>query len=509
MSAETSSARPLVGLPLWATGVLLAAANLMAVLDTSIANVSVPNITGALGASSSQGVWVITSYSVAEAITVPLTGWLAGRFGAVRVFVLSMLGFGLFSALCGIAPSLPILVLFRVLQGFSGGPLMPLSQTLLLTVFPKEKQPAAMGLWAVTTLVAPIGGPILGGVLCDSLGWGSIFWVNVPIAIVCAPLVWRMLRHHETPTAKARVDGVGLALLVVWVSALQVMLDTGKDHDWFSSPMIIGLAVIAAVGFAAFLIWELTEKTPIVQLKVFANRGFSAAMVTLALAIGAFFATNVMTPLWLQTNMGYTATWAGYVNGMIGILAVVAAPIAAQLMTKVDPRRIIFVAILWLGLIAFMRSGSNSQMGFWQIAVWLLLAGAGLPMFFMPLTGLALGSVDPKDTAGAAGLMNFVRSLASAFAASIVSTLWDNNASRSQADLAGAMQNTQSNLDALTRHGMSAGEALGSVTQLVQGQAVMQATDQVLLICAAVFVLAASAIWLAPRPAHVTTGMAH
>jgi DHA2 family multidrug resistance protein len=509
MSAGTSSARQLTGLPLWATGVLLAAANLMAVLDTSIANVSVPNITGALGASASQGVWVITSYSVAEAITVPLTGWLAGRFGAVRVFVFSMLGFGLFSALCGIAPSLPFLVLFRVLQGFAGGPLMPLSQTLLLTVFPKDKQPAAMGLWAVTTLVAPIGGPILGGVLCDSLGWGSIFWVNVPIAMICAPLVWRMLRHQETPTAKTRVDGVGLALLIVWVSALQVMLDTGKDHDWFSSPMIIGLAVIAAVGFAAFVIWELTEKTPIVQLKVFANRGFSAAMVTLALAIGAFFATNVMTPLWLQTNMGYTATWAGYVNGMIGVLAVVAAPIAAQLMTRVDPRRIIFGAILWLGLIAFMRSGSNSQMGFWQIAVWLLLAGAGLPMFFMPLTGLALGSVDPKDTAGAAGLMNFVRSLASAVAASIVSTLWENDATRSQANLAGAMQNTQSAFDGLTRHGMSPGEAVGAVTQLVQGEAVMLATNQVLLTCAFVFVLAASAIWLAPRPQHVEASLGH
>lgn len=214
---------PLSGAQLVGAGILLAAANFIAVLDTTIANVSVSTIAGALGASTSQGTYVITSYAVAEAITVPLTGWLANRFGTVRVFILSMVMFGLFSALCGLANSLGMLIAFRVMQGLAGGPLMPLSQTLLLRIFPKEKAPAAVGLWAMTTLVAPIAGPILGGVLCDQYSWPYIFWINVPVALICGYLGWRMLKRFETRTFKLPIDRVGLILMVVWVAALQLM----------------------------------------------------------------------------------------------------------------------------------------------------------------------------------------------------------------------------------------------------------------------------------------------
>ena len=188
---------------LWGIGILLAMANFLAVLDVTIANVSVPTIAGNLGVSPSQGTWVITSYAVAEAIMVPLTGWLASRFGAVKVFITAMIGFAFFSAMCGLSSSLGMLVVFRVLQGFCGGPMMPLSQTLLLRIFPKEKQAAAMGLWAMTTLTAPIFGPVLGGFLCDNFGWPSIFWVNVPIAAVGVPLLYSLLRKHETETCAA------------------------------------------------------------------------------------------------------------------------------------------------------------------------------------------------------------------------------------------------------------------------------------------------------------------
>ena len=508
LKSATASVPVLSGLALWGAGLLLAGANFMAVLDTSIANVSVTNIAGSLGASTSQGTWVITSYAVAEAITVPLTGWLAGRFGAVRTFAFAIIGFGIFSALCGFAPTLGSLVFFRVMQGLCGGPLMPLSQTLLVTIFPPKQQPAAMGLWAVTTLVGPIFGPIMGGTLCDSLGWGSIFWVNIPVALLCGPLVLRVLSRHETPTAKVKVDSIGLALLVVWVGALQVMLDLGKDRDWFASPLIVGLAAAAAIGFTAFLIWELTAANPIVNLKVFRRRGYSVALLTLSLTIGAFFATNVLTPLWLQTNMGYTATWAGYVGGMIGILAIVSAPITSRLLTLVDPRLIVSVAIAWIAGITLMRSGATSQMDFWSIAVWLLFAGAGLPMFFLPLTTMALGDVKPEETASAAGLMSFVRTLSGAVATSIVTTVWENGASRNQADLAGAMGNTQGTLDILTAGGMSAAQAVGNVTQMVQSQAVMLATNQVMFASALIFVAAAAAIWLAPRPSRAVDASA-
>jgi len=498
------------GLSPWAAAVMLAAANFLAVLDTTIANVSVPNIAAGLGASSSQGEWVITSYSVAEAISVPLTGWLAGRFGAVRVFSVSMLGFGVCSALCGFAPSLGVLVSFRVCQGLMGGPLLPLSQTLLLSIFPKTDQPKAMALWAVTTLVAPVVGPILGGTLCDNFAWPMIFWVNVPIALVCAPVIYRALRPIETPTHREGIDFVGLGILVIWVAALQIMLDIGKDNEWFASPTIDALAIIAAIGFVLFLIWELTEKNPIVPLRVFRHRGFAAAMFALPLVFGGFFGANVLTPLWLQTNMGYTATWAGYACGMTGILAVVGAPLAARLSTKIDPRAVICIGVSWLAAIAFFRAGATSQMSFSQIAIWLFLTGLGMPMFFLPLTGVALASVDPEETAGAAGLMNFIRTFSGAIATAIVNTSWEDAAKANQAELAGAMSPPGATLDQLQAFGFSAEQSVAAVTALARGEAITLATNQIFQACSAMFVIAALAVWVIPKPkGPIQAGPAH
>ncbi|MDE1145329.1 MAG: DHA2 family efflux MFS transporter permease subunit [Azospirillaceae bacterium] len=480
-------------------GLLLAAANFLVVLDTTIANVSVPNIAGGLAVSSSQGTFVITSYAVAEAVTVPLTGWLAARFGAVRTFVLGMLGFGLCSALCGFAQSLGMLVLFRVMQGLAGGPLMPLSQTLLLRIFPKEKAPAAMGIWAMTTLVAPILGPILGGTLCDSWGWPFIFFINVPIAIVCAAACWGLLRPFETPLVKSRIDIVGLLLLIVWVGALQIMLDEGKDLDWFASTDIVGLAIVAAIGFAAFLIWESTVDHPIVDLRVFRHRGYAMAVLTISLGFGAFFGTAVLTPLWLQSNMGYTATWAGYATAVSGVSAVLLAPLVAKLSAKVDPRPLVFFGLAWMAGVTFYRCGSTSDMTYFQIAAPLLLQGIGMPFFFVPLTSLALASVDPVETASAAGLMNFLRTFSGAFATSLVNTLWEDGATRNRAEL----------VDMLRPDVLSGGLSAGRLDQLVQGQGVMLATNQVFLGVAAALFLASLVIWLAPRPTRVadTTGV--
>jgi len=502
-------APPLTGGALWAAGILLALANFVAVLDLSVANVSVPNISGALAASTSQGTWIITSYAVAEAITVPLTGWLAGRFGAVRTFGFALVGFGITSALCGLAPSLGLLVMFRVLQGVCGGPLMALSQTLLMQIFPPRQQPAAMGLWAVTTLVAPVGGPILGGVLCDAFGWGSIFLVNVPVAILAGVMVLRTLARYEGETRKAPFDGVGLALLIVWIAALQILLDLGKDRDWFESPVIVALGLVAAIGFAAFMIWELTDKNPIVNLRVFRHRGFSTSMITLTLVMGGFFATNVLTPLWLQNNMGYTATWAGYITGMIGVLAIVAAPITAQAMTKTDPRRILFAGVAWLAFTTYMRSLGESQMSFGQIGIWLFVTGCAMPMFFLPVTTVALGAVDPAETADASGLLNFLRTMAGAVATSIINTVWEDNAVRNHNELAGAMPHAQTALDTL-KPSMGDGGALAVVNNLVDSQSVMLATNQLFVACSIVFAVAALLVWITPRPTReVDTSAAH
>src|SRR5579883_2884572 len=348
LTMQTKGPPPLEGGMLWVAGIVLALANFVAVLNMTIANVTVPDIAGALGAASSQGTWVITSYAVAEAISVPLTGWLSGRFWPVKLFCLSVILFGVFSLLCGASTSLPMLLGMRVLQGLAGGPLLALSQTLLLRIFPKHQSMQAMGLWAMTTLLAPVVGPVLGGWLCDQYAWGWVFLINVPMAMIFGVIAWFLLkRYQEAPIVKP-VDRVGMLLLVVWVAALQIMLDEGKDLDWFSSTEIRVLAIVAVIGFLSFLIWELTEAHPIVDLRVFRHRGFSSCMFVLALAFGAFFGINVLTPLWLQYNLGYNTTWAGLVVAWGGLLSVVFSPIAAKLSNRFDPRILIFVGTLWL-----------------------------------------------------------------------------------------------------------------------------------------------------------------
>ena len=494
---------PLSGGMLWAAAVILAAANFIAVLDMTIANVSVPNISGALGATLSQGTWVITSYAVAEAITVPLTGWLAARFGAVRVFVTAMALFGAFSALCGVSNSLGMLVFARICQGFAGGPLMPLSQTLLLRIFPKEKAAAAIGLWSMTTLVAPVLGPILGGYLCDQHSWPWIFYINLPIAFVCAFIAWNMLKRYEQPLTKNPIDRVGLTLLVVWVGSLQLMLDEGKNLDWFSSQEIVALAIVATIGFAAFIIWELHEEHPVVDLRVFRHRGFSVSVLTISLAFAAFFGANVLTPQWLQSFMGYTATSAGMATAWTGVFAVLVAPIAAMLSSKVDPRKLVFGGVMWLGMVTLLRTTATTDMGYWDVSQPIMLMGLGLPFFFIPLTGLALASVDEHETASGAGLMNFLRTLSGAFATSLITTQWDDQITRNHAELVGLADSDLAVQSMLEISGMAPDAVLQSIDRLINGQAVMLATNQIMTVVGLAFILAALAIWLAPKPKRV------
>jgi DHA2 family multidrug resistance protein len=463
---------PLTGALLWLVAIVLAGANFIAVLDMTIANVSVPNIAGSLGISSSQGTWVITCYAVAEAITVPLTGWLASRFGAVRVFTTAIACFGLFSALCGFANSFAMLVVGRILQGVAGGPLIPLSQTLLLRIFPKEKAAAATALWAMTTLVAPILGPILGGWLCDNYAWPLIFLINVPIALAMAPFALRMLKRFETALVKAPIDLVGLALMVLFVGSLQLMLDLGKEHDWFESSLIVTLAVVA--GF------------------------------------GAMFAANVLTPLWLQSYMGYTSTWAGLATAWTGVLAVFCAPAAGLLSTKVDPRKLVFFGLVWLGGVLSLRTFATTDMTFWQISRPLLMMGLGLPFFFVPITTLALASVEEHEVAGAAGLMNFLRTLAGAVATSVVTTSWESKTQVMHSELAGTVDRSGEVARTLAAGGMNPDQTRQALDNLATSQSVMLATNEIMAFVALAFFLSALLIWMAPRPTRaVALGAAH
>jgi DHA2 family multidrug resistance protein len=502
--------RPLTGARLLTAAILIGLGNFLVVLDTTIANVSVPTIAGNLGVSSSQGTWVITSYAVAEAITVPLTGWLAHRFGAQRVFLACYLGFALISLLCGLSTSLGMLLGMRVLLGLVGGPIMPLSQMLLLRVFPKEKATFATVLWAMTTLVGPVAGPILGGIICDSIGWSWIFFIKVPIAAAGGLALIFLLRGRPDPSGPAKVDGVGLGLLILWVGALQIMLDEGRNKDWFNSPEICDLGVAAAIGFAAFLIWELTEANPIVNLKIFRHRGFVAAATTYAVGFGAFFASIVLLPLWLQSNMGYTATWAGYATGIMGIFAVLTAPLVGKAVEKIDARLIVSLGIVGLGLISVWRMGFTPDVTFLKMAWPTLLTGPFMVMFFVPVTGLAMASVEHDEQANAAGLSNFMRTLAGAFATSLIQTGWSNAARHNQTELAGVLNFGQELVDRMTSLGASRDQATELLTHLVEGQSVMLATLNMFAVIAICFGFAATLIWIAPKPhGPIDTSGAH
>jgi DHA2 family multidrug resistance protein len=510
MAAAQESHQPLTGARLVLAGFVLAVTNFMVVLDTTIANVSVPHISGGLGVSVSQGTWVITSYAVAEAVCVPLTGWLVRRFGTVRVFMTAMIGFAIFSFLCGLAPTLGLMVAFRIGQGFCGGPLMPLTQTLLLRIFPKEKHAQAMGVWAMTTVTAPILGPILGGVISDTWSWPWIFFINLPIAALCIFGVFTLLRQAETKTEIVPIDRMGLMLMVVWIAALQIMLDLGREHDWFGSSVIVGCAVIAAIGFVAFLIWELTEANPIVDLRVFRHRGFTIAVIALACTFGTFFSAIVIIPQWLQQSLGYTATDAGYITAFTGVLAVIMSPIVAKLTTKVDPRFLVCFGIFWLGATSILRTYWFTGADFWMLALPQLIQGFGMPFFFIPLTTIALGAVLPEETASAAGVMNFLRTLAGAVGTSIATTIWANQAQAQRTELTNVLNGADQVVARARQNGLSLEQGRGMIERLVDQESVALATNHLFALAAIIFFVAATIIWLAPRPrGDVDTSAAH
>ncbi|WP_180164957.1 DHA2 family efflux MFS transporter permease subunit [Acinetobacter sp. YH12049] len=488
---------------------VLALANFMVVLDMTIANVSVPHITGSLAVSASQGTWVITSYAVAEAICVPLTGWLAGRFGSVRVFVISLFGFTVFSILCGLSTSLEMLVFCRIGQGLFGGPIMPLSQTLLMRIFPPEKQSQAMGMWAMTTVVGPILGPILGGTISDNLSWHWIFFINIPVGIGCAIAAMRLLKTAETPTQKLKIDRGGLLLLVLWIGALQLMLDLGHERDWFNHPFIVVLALTAFVGLIIFTIWELTERHPVVNILLFKYRSFTISVLALAFGFGAFFGSIVLIPQWLQINLGYTATWAGYLTATMGVGSLTMSPIVAKFATKYDQRALASFGLSILGGVTLMRAFWTTDADFMALALPQILQGFAVPFFFIPLSNMALASVLPQDMASAAGLMNFLRTMAGAIGASIAVTIWDDHTKVARSEMVSNLHVTEVQ-NTLVNHGMSSEAALGYISSLVDKEALTLSANHVFLVLAGIFIFAALIIWLCPRPkAGVGGGHAH
>ena len=495
---------PLEGGALAMGTLALSLATFMNVLDSSIANVSLPAIAGDLGVSPSQGTWVITSFGVANAISVPLTGWLTQRFGAVRLFTWSVLLFVLASWLCGFAPTLELLIAFRVLQGLVAGPMIPLSQTLLLSSYPAAKAGTALALWGMTTLVAPVVGPLLGGWITDHIHWAWIFYINVPVGLLAAGITWSIYRRRETPTRKLPIDSVGLALLVLWVGALQLMLDKGHELDWFHSGEVVALAVVAVLGFAFFLAWELTEAHPIVDLRLFAGRNFLWGSLTLSVAYGLFFGNVVLLPMWLQQWLGYTATWAGMAMAPVGLLAILLTPLVGKKVAVWDPRRMATGAFILFALVLWMRSRFTTGNDFTSILIPTLIQGAALSFFFIPLTTLTLAGQPPAKVPSAAGLSNFVRITAGAMGTSVATTLWQDRAITHHAELVEHLQPGVAVADEALRQmqsgGLEPGQALAQLDRLVSQQAYTLAVDDIFLASAAIFLLLVPMVWLTRRP---------
>ena len=497
----------------------LSLATFMNVLDSSIANVSIPAISGDLGVSPSQGTWVITSFGVANAISVPLTGWLTQRFGAVRLFVTSVLLFVLTSWLCGFAPSLEALVFFRVLQGLVAGPMIPLSQTLLLSSYPPTKSGMALALWGMTTLVAPVVGPLLGGWITDHISWPWIFYINVPVGLTAAALTWGIYRQRETPKRKLPIDSFGLVLLVLWVGALQLMLDKGKELDWFASGEIVTLAVVAAIAFAVFVVWELTDNHPVVDLRLFKGRNFSFGALALSVAYGVFFGNVVLMPLWLQQWMGYTATTAGMALAPVGLLAILLTPLIGKKVNVWDPRRIATLAFIGFAFVLWLRAQFTTQTDLWHILVPTLLQGAAMAMFFIPLTTLTLAGIGPARIPSAAGLSNFTRITAGAMGTSIATTVWDSRAALHHAHLSEGLVQGQGvfgqTVQGLQASGLSTEQALAQINRLIDQQAYTRAADDVFIASSGIFIVLIALIWLTQRPspqrgaAAADTGGAH
>jgi DHA2 family multidrug resistance protein len=490
---------PLSGARLFWVTVALSMANFMEVLDVTIANVSIPSISGDLGVSPNQGTWIITSYAVANAISVLSTGWLSRRFGQVRVFTTAIVLFTVASMMCGLSFTFPMLLFFRVMQGGVSGLMVPLSQALLLGSYPPEKRGIGMAIWGMTVTIAPVMGPIIGGMITDNIGWSWIFFINVPFGLGAAFLTWKTLSDRETETKKVPVDYFGFILIVIWVGSLQVLLDKGNELDWFDSPFIVTLALTSAIAFILFLIWELTDENPIVDLRLFLIRNFTASSIAMAVGYTIFFATIIVLPLWLQTQLGYTATWAGLVVAPTGLLAVLLAPIIGKNAQRMDLRWLATIAFIVFSVLSFWRATYPPNADYWTLALPQFLQGIAIATFFTPLISLAMGSLEPAKIASGSGLMNFLRMTAASFGASLAITVWDHRNAINQTALIGYTTPYSSSFQEYLAHLSSIGihdsQATSAVAFEVSRQVSVRSVDEVFWLCGWLFLLVIILVW--------------
>lgn len=412
---------PLAGFKLLIGTLAVSIGTLLISLDQFIANVSIPTISGELGVSNDNGTWVITTYTIANAITIPLTGWLTNLVGRVRLFSLSALLFAFMSFLCGLSISFPMLLVFRFLQGLVSGSLIPLSQALLLMLFP-DKRGFAMGMWGLVVMVGPALGPVVGGWITYNYSWSWIFYINLPLGILAGVVAFVILAPFESKRLKLPIDVIGITLVVITVGSYQIMLDRGNDDDWFRSNFIVSLAVTAFIGFSFFIVWELFHQTPVVDLSFFKSRNFTLGSLLISSMMLLTMGSLIVGPIWVQDQLGYTPLWAGYSIALFGISALFVFPLVGRYLHLLDVR-------IWMGAGFAIMVPSFFYMAY--LSIWTPFANLAWPRFFqgigfaltyVPLTTISLAGIPEHKMPSAAGIFSFVRMLAISGGVSINTT---------------------------------------------------------------------------------------
>ena len=422
-SAAARRAASLAGGP-WLITAAVMLATFMEVLDTTVVNVSLTHIAGSLSSTPNEATWALTSYLVANGIVIPISGWLANHFGRKNLLIVSTAGFTVASLLCGIAPSMGLLVIFRILQGACGGSLQPLSQAVMLEAFPPKQRGKAMAIWAMGAIVAPVLGPVLGGWLTDNFSWRWVFYINLPVGLLSVFMIMTFLKDPPyIRRSSAPIDSWGLATLVIWVAALQIMLDKGQEEDWFDSRFIVVLGAAFAVGILAWVARELTARNPVADLHVFGQVPFAAGTAVMAVISFVMYGSQVTISIWLQTLLGYPSVQAGVAMVAMGLGATLAMPVASALVGRFDPRKVFVCGVLGFALSFYQLMGFNLKVGFWDVFWPQFIQGASIGLVFVPLTVVTMAVIPKEKMGNATGLFNMLRNIGGGVGISLVATM--------------------------------------------------------------------------------------
>ncbi len=422
MAATATGAAPQVN-P-WLVAVSVMFGTFMEVLDTTVVNVSLPHIAGSLSSTVEEATWSLTAYLVANAIILPLTGWLANFFGRKRLLIGAVVGFTSASFLCGLAPNLSTLIIFRIIQGGTGGVMQPLSQAILLEAFPPQDRGKAMGFWGLGIVVAPMLGPVLGGWLTDSYSWRWVFYINIPIGVICILMVSAFV--FDPPYIRRTSTGVdywGIGLLAVGIGALQVALDKGQQEDWFASNLIKTMAVLCVGGIALFIVRELMAKDPVVKLSVFRDRTFSTGVFLMTIVGFVLYGSLVLLPIFLQQLLGYSATEAGIAMAPRGLGSFIAMPITGLILSRFDARKFLAFGIVGASFTLYQLSLLNLNAGYWDIFWPQFFQGIALALLFVPLTTVSMDRIPKQETGNATSLFNLMRNIGGSMGIAMVTTL--------------------------------------------------------------------------------------